>query len=694
MSDAEMLTTTAAASTESAYVPVAIDQKLFRTPESRRIVGGAGTGKTESLVTQATTLLNEGTAPNDLLVLCATPTAAASFSSRLADVLNVSAKVEARTDAEAKARAEAEANAKANAEAGTRAEAGANAEAETLTATTPCAVALNLLSQDEARSWSGRPARLLATFEVNFLLEDMKTSGIRPKRLREMLKFFYRGWAELAEDDPAWLITAEERQLHALLRENLVFMQGMLEPELSKLAVGFLRNNAKARAEWQKKHVLVDDFPCLSRASQLLAHLLASQTLTVTGDRCGAIEVFDSYPYPAGLDEFLIINPNTHCEDLTTSARSVAVTTAQNSLLDDESISAEDRVASTTTPSDLAETGSVDIGSFGTPEEEVEDVAVLIADLLNSRGYQPQDIGIVTLHRLWTKAIGAQLEKRGVPLDSLFSDAQFTGDIRDLERSMALRVYTALRLVVSPTDAAAWRCWCGFGDYLTRSATFVDIKALAQNTQRDDGGLIHALEFLDKQTEPSLPGSEGVLAAYRAGCALIEKSRGLTGDALLRNLTRAVTEDADADVPPVLRRLLADSKKMDAQAMVARAEQRLFFPQFSPDKERVRLLEPKDLCSLPFKVLFICGFVDGFLPCRDYFDETKMSLDQRIKTHASDTQLLYLMLSAAQKSIVFSYFKKTDIENAERLKLKIARIRFENGSRVCVIASSELLKLL
>jgi hypothetical protein len=671
MSDIKMPTASTPAPTKPTDTIATVDRSLFRTPESRRIVGGAGTGKTEFLIARTARLLDEGTAPNELLVLCATPAAAASFLSRLSAI----AKVNARVDA------------------------GTGADIEGLTVATPRAVALDLLSQDEARSWSGRPARLLAGFEVNFLLEDMKTSGIRPKRLREMLRFFYRGWTELAEDDPAWLITAEEQQLHAFLKEYLVLMQGMLEPELSKFAVGFLRNNANARARHQKKHVLVDDFPHLSRASQLLAHLLASQTLTVTGDRCGNAEVFDSYPYPAGLDEFLIINPDARCKELSMGYRGVAVSAAQNSLLDDASISAENRAAATVKTFDSADARTIEIKAFGTPDEEFEGVAALVTRLLDSQGHRPEDIGIVTLHRLWTRAIGAQLEKQGILVDSLFSDAQFTGDIRDPERSMVLRVSTALRLVASPADAAAWRCWCGFGDYLANSAAFVDIKALAQSARREDGGLVYALECLDKQTVPPLPGSEEVLAAYRAGCNLIETSRELTGNALIKHLTRSVTSmtkgmNADVDELPALRRLLAGSAEMDAGTMAALVEQRLFFPRFSQDGGRVRLVEPKDLCSLPFKTLIICGFVNGFLPCRDYFDGTRMPLDKQVKAHASDVQLLYLMLSAAQSSLIFSYFEKIDLERAERLKLKIARIRFEKGARVCRITPSELLGFL
>jgi hypothetical protein len=661
MSDDEIMSATGTLAAEDGgstkYQPtiVAVDRALFGTPESNRITGGAGSGKTESLIDRVATLLSEGVAPSEILVLCATPVAAAAFSARLETPMKT--------------------------------------EARLLSATTPRALALDLLSQSEARLWSGRPARLLAGFEVNFLLEDMKTSGVRPRRLREILKFFYRAWTELAEDNPDWLLTVEETQLHTLLRENLMLMQGMLEPELSKLAVAFLRSHADICAKRQRQHVLVDDFSCLSRASQLLAHLLASQSLTVAGDYYANIEVFDSYPYPAGLDELLIINPDTHCKNLTASYRSKAVTDAQNRLLNDESVDAEDRSASTTEPSGASEAGAFEVKAFETPDAEFEGVAALVAKLLTTQGYQPQDVGIVTLHPLWSKHVSTQLEKRSIPVDALFSGTRLTGDIRDFDRSTALRIYTALRLVASPADATAWRCWCGFGDYLANSTTFMNIKALAQTTPSQDGGLTHTLQLLDRQTEALLPGSEQVLSAYRAGLALVKTCQGLTGDELLGRLTGMLAKDAKTVVPPVLQQLFAGCEGMDAPAMVARAEQRLFFPQFSQDKGRVHLLEPKDLCSLSFKVLIVCGFVNGFLPCRDYFDGTKMTLDKQVKTHAFDVRKLYLMLGAAQNTVVFSHFERIDIERAERLKLKIARIRFEKGARVCLIAPSELLKL-
>jgi superfamily I DNA/RNA helicase len=278
MSDARLIGMQTQAAVESVNTVPAVERELFCTPQSLRILGGAGTGKTQSLTSRVQSLLGQGVLPDELLVLCATPAAAAAFRRSLQTRIGIAA--------------------------------------EEIRITTARALALETLAQEGACTLIGRPARLLADFEVHFLLEDMKTTGKLQKRLKEMLRFFYRSWTELAEDDPKWLITMEEQQLHTLLLENLSFVQGMLEPELSKLALRYLRSDTYVLSQMQFSHVLVDDLQCQSRASQLLAHLLATKSIAVTGDRSACVEVFDSYPYLEGIDEFTIINPDATCQTL------------------------------------------------------------------------------------------------------------------------------------------------------------------------------------------------------------------------------------------------------------------------------------------------------------------------------------------------------------------------------------------
>ena len=136
---------------------------LRTAPEVVLYKGAVGTGKTSALVAAAAEKVAAGAAPESLLVFASTPDAAAQLEKRLAA-------------------------------------AGVGA----VRVTTPRAFCLQVLSTPAAREATGRDPRLVSSFEQAFIMEDMKVSGLKIKRLREMLKFFYRGWTELSGEDPEW----------------------------------------------------------------------------------------------------------------------------------------------------------------------------------------------------------------------------------------------------------------------------------------------------------------------------------------------------------------------------------------------------------------------------------------------------------------------------------------------------------
>ena len=126
------------------------------------VIGGPGTGKSQAIVQRAAHLLESGTQPSELLVLAATRSAADALRSRVTAC-------------------------------------GAPGAAE-VQVCTPMQFFEQVLSCPEARAFTGRTPRLLADFEERILMEDMKTCGLKPKRLREMLKFFFRQWTELGDE--------------------------------------------------------------------------------------------------------------------------------------------------------------------------------------------------------------------------------------------------------------------------------------------------------------------------------------------------------------------------------------------------------------------------------------------------------------------------------------------------------------
>ena len=94
------------------------------------------------------------------------------------------------------------------------------------------------------------------------------------------------------------------------------------------------------------------------------------------------------------------------------------------------------------------------------------------------------------------------------------------------------------------------------------------------------------------------------------------------------------------------------------------------------------------VAGLSPKVLIISGFVNGFIPCREYFDGSEMPLDKQEKEHAKDARRVYSMAGKASKQLVVSRFTTTSLETAGVMKLHIGRIRLQDGKRMCAIEPS------
>lgn len=618
--------------------------------KATRIVGGVGCGKTQELIERVCSLLSNGEKAESVLALCATPQACESFTLRL----------------------------------GTAAKA-AGVNADGVTATTPRALALEVLSDAEAVRWSGREPRLLTAYEELFLLEDMKVSGLRPKRLREMLKFFYRSWTELADDDPSWLLAGEESNVHKLLKGNLAFTRSIAEPEAGNLAVNYLRGHAGARGAHSFAHVLVDDYQRISRASQLLADLVAAETLTIAGDRAACVQVYDSYPYAAGLDEFMDAREGAEDIELSACHTCKAGAAAASKLLADPAMqsiafhAAEDVAA-----------GQTVVLESPLPEDEFGAVARFAAEAV-AGGTNPADVVVATPNGVWGRNMVKALLAAKVPAQALNDRQPVRGDIRDNERCVPARVLTALDLVADPENALAWRCWCGYGDWLANSSAMANLR---KHAGEQGQGLVESLRDVQDGAPAAnagdadcIVGAKRVAEAREAGLALIDSAAGLEGTALLDKLAELVTGQEGTTAPGIVSALCLGEQDNSAAAMAERFRSRLLAPRI--DSAAVQVVPYDQVAGLSPKVLIISGFVNGFIPCREYFDSAEMPLDKQEKEHAKDARRVYAMAGKASEQLVVSRFTTTSLETAGVMKLHIGRIRLQDGKRMCVIEPSD-----
>lgn len=670
--------------------------ELAPTPTAVLIEGGVGCGKTAALITRVATLLEDGAAPEDMLVLTATPDAARVLAARLIEVV------------------------------------GERGGAVEVTCTRD--VALGMLASEEGRAFSGRAGRLVTPVELGFIMEDMKVSGLKQRRLREMLKFFYRNWTELAggaDDDDRWLIPGEEADTHALLKDVLRFTGGILEPEASAMAVRFLLACPEVLASAQRAHVLVDDYQMHSRASQHLANLLARDSVIVAADPAAVVEVFDSYPYGEGIGEFTQANEGCERIVLNESYACAAAARAASRLrtsLDAGAAPLGDAEAESDAPSPSQSASSATSGTTATPTvpdraaiaasftalkatdpaAEMASVADAVQTALEA-GADPSSIYVLAFHPAWERRVARALEARGIATATPVRGRVAAGDYRDLDRCAAARLLTALALVANAHDALAWRAWCGFDDYLANSAVFADMRAEADEQGKDLGAMLD--EVAAAAPAESFPGTGigRVLDAYRAGRTLIEQVQGLEGDELIGTIASALnlTGESGEHAIQLVRALTAPEPKPavsaidtsfgtsvpapapdDAQTLITRARNRMSAPVFEATEGCVLIGDSAHLTGRTPTTLVLTGFVNGFFPTRDYFDATVTTPDKQKLVRATDTRRLYTAAGKATQRLIASWFTSTSLVEAETLKLEIARAKLRRGERIAVTTPS------
>ena len=610
------------------------------TAATTLIEGGPGTGKTRQLVERLVAIVEGGVDPHDVIVFAASAPAAEALAGRIA---------------------------------------AAGDRAASVRVTTPMAFALEGLAASGARAFTGGRDHLLAAFEENFFLEDMRVIGQKQRRLREMLKFLERGWSEMRDDEEGWLITGEERAINEFAREDLRAMGSLHPAEVTAAYVYYLASDADALAAAQRPYVFMDDYRAMSRASQRLARLVAQDGLVVTWSTVGGLRGEEPYGYVDGLAELADGAPTLERVMLAESRLAAAPQRTVANLC------AQECMASVEAPALLegAEPGGFEVLVAPDLNDEMPLLAERVAALVGEGVCAPDEVYIAVPSDAWARRACSALAQAGIPASRIEGRQALGGDIRDLTKSAAAAVYTALHLAADPTSAVAWRCWCGFGDYLGCSASMTALAHVVAETGTTLPELLAALDRGELVCEAVDCGK--ALNRYRAGKAVVADAAGLKGTELLRFLAERVL--GAPEVPAPLLGLLGEvDGSEDAATLYARVEKSLFSPVFGAATVRVGGFDAA-LGQCP-RVLVCCGMANGLVPTNDYFELTMATIEAQEKMHARLMERLAALAGKAREAIVCTTFERAGIVEAETLKLKTERVRLREGRRVCDLAPS------
>ncbi len=617
-----------------------------------KVEGAARAGKTEALIKRAAALINAGQAPESILVVATNAFSAQAFRQRLRRALG-------KADA-----------------------------ADRVVIEPALEACVNVLDAPAAREATGRIPRILTDAEYNFFLEDLKTTGEKPRNLRKMLGYFYR---EMAADTPReeWKTGGAEDTVYGLAVRVLKLRGGMLAQEAPMICSNFLKSEAGEASRAQFAYVLCDDFQNLSHAEQSCVCMLADKQVVVAGNPNETLTARGAHPYTEGFLKFETVRRDVtvfHLEGAYGNPQVIGMADALASCGDMDGA----YVAGSATPiaAEVAEDGEdggeeavamptgMQSVKWNTPEDELNGMTKYLRHLL-SVGSRESRTCVVVPNRRWAIMAEKMLRRRGFTVSVLGAMGTLAGDPRDSSRARALVAYTKLNLLADPTDMVAWRSWCGFDNALTNSDAWMGLQDYAE---AEGKSLYETLEEIGNAgfgaKEPFLR-SRALAEKWRAGQDFILKNSGRRGFGLLK----AIGAEGVSEFEAVSSQMIGDENaarlfKMERTSVTA--------PAWPEDPHVLHISTMQNLAGCEYDNLFVLGCVDGFYPQRNAFEVISTEEDRERIMNCERRDFMG-GIAKAKQLLVLSHFSKSELELAERSKMQVVRVKSEGGKRMAIV---------
>lgn len=620
-----------------------------------KIVGPARSGKTEALVQRCVALVESGCTPSSILVATSSAMAAQAFRNRLRKALP--------EDKQAAA-----------------------SEVNVQTALTTCSY---VLETTQAQAATGRVPRLLNTVEYKFFLEDMKTTGEKVRKLRNMLDYFLK---ELANYTPQekWMIGGEEKQILDYMHKVLKLRCAMLPEEVPATCADYLQSDAGKAACKQYDYVLADDFQNFTRAEQICLCLLAGKQVMITGNPNEARDSRGGVCNPEGFVEFEKRRRGVEVLTLTEAYGNKDIQAFADGLITqgdmDASLAAtstnEIKPAGATHGSDTPQ-GAMSI-KWTNPDDEMNNLTKYLRVLLNKQEdvLESRTCIIVPNHR-WASLAKRVLKSRGFNVSDAGAHTVIGGDPRNSKRALALVAYTKLNLLANPKDIVAWRSWCGLDHALTNSFAWMGLQDWAQT---EGLSLYDALKKIGEAgfgAKEPFPSAKNLAEKWRSGQDYISKNAARKGYGLFK----AIGADSLPEFDDIANTMLGNET---AEQMYALMYQFTTDPVWPDDLHVLHMSNIYSLAGTSYDNIFVMGAVDGFVPQRNAFEVISTD-EERERIMNSERHAFHAAICKAKQFLVISYFSKAPLELAEKTKMQVARVKSEHDERIALVRPTDFL---
>jgi DNA helicase-2/ATP-dependent DNA helicase PcrA len=564
------------------------------------VLAGPGTGKTFAMMRRVARLLEAGVAPERLLAVSFTRTAARDLREQLG-ALGVEG-------------------------------------SENVRATTLHSLCFSVLGKQEVFALTNRAPRPLLAFERDCLEADLATPFGGLRNTRKLLAGYEAAWARLQHEDPGHTKSPEDLAFETALLSWLRFYASMLIGELVPLTLSFLNANPALNAAPEFDHVLVDEYQDLNKADQSLVRLLAqSGSLLVIGDDNQSIYSF-RYANPEGIRLFPQDVAGTTTFTISECRRCPENVVAISNALIGHDPHTTRPVPLTPAPQNPKPPADVWIVQHDTLEDEVAATASFIHNYLEKHPETlPGRVLVLSTRRFIGNAIKDALISKGRNALSYFQEDE-------LSAAAAAEGFCLLSLLVNGNDRASIRAWLGFGSGDHRRKAFARVRKHCE----DSGiSLKEALEAL-AAGQLSLPHTGGLIQRWNDLKGRLAALDGLSGLDLVNALWPVDAEDS-ADIRLIAARIAVDTPEPEALLDELRAA--ITQPELpGSDGDVIQVMSLHKSKGLTRDVVIVSGCMAGTLPSVRPDDPPEI----RNSKIEEQRRLFYVALTRATRVLVIS----------------------------------------
>ena len=397
-----------------------------------RAVAGPGSGKSFAIKKRILRLLEQGIAPNKILAITFTRTAAQDLKNEISSLgIEGADEVHSRT---------------------------------------LHSHALRILMKEGVLEQTNRNPRMVIDHEQQPILRDIdrdEFGGVRNKK--KLLDAYLAGWARLQQDAPGFVQSENDENFKNDLIDWFNYHSGILVGEVIPIVIEYLRNNPATKHIEAYEYILVDEFQDLNKSEQEFIRLIrGNSNLVIVGDDDQSIYGF-KFAHPQGIQEIDVLYGEYDDVPFDVCRRCPTLVTKMASALISKN---PNRTLGVLNHFETNPEGEVNIVQWDDSQSELIGLSDFVSAEIGKGVIQPKDVLILAPRRRIGYKLRDLLLSKDLPVKSYFRESVIASP-------KVQRAFSLMNFLANPSDKISLRFLIGYNSADFRKNQYSKLKDIA-----------------------------------------------------------------------------------------------------------------------------------------------------------------------------------------------------------------------